>query len=93
MRFYKFALWKRYFDQGYSLVSYPKWVLAIFGLGEIVKNNYMIVVIGAFFFSILCFFMGWLWLRLGLFEAEQEVSNVYNLFVKQVRRKIKKKDI
>jgi len=88
MKYYKLALWKYYFEKGYSIMSYPKWVIAIFGIGEVVKKNYLIVCFGAFLFLILCILIGkWIW-KSGFADAETEVSNVVNPFVKQVRKKL-----
>lgn len=88
MKFYKFALWKAYFEKGYSILSYPKWIIGIFGIGEVINKNYWMVIGGAFLFFIICILIGWLWIKAGIFEAENEVGNQYNLFVKQMRRKI-----
>ena len=90
MRFYKFALWKAYFEKGYSVLSYPKWVIGVFGVGEVVNKNYLMVLFGAFLFFLLCIIVGLIWYKKGIAQAEAEVGNQYNLFVKQMRRKIYK---
>ncbi len=86
---YKFNLFYIYFNKGYSLCSFPKWVAAIFGVGEIVNKNYWVVVAGAFAFFLFCMAIGYIWLEHGFFLAEQEVSNQYNLFQKELRRKLR----
>ncbi|GAF90404.1 unnamed protein product [marine sediment metagenome] len=84
---YKLMLFKAYFEHGYSFMSYPKWVVAIFGIGEVVNKNYNIVIIGAFIFFISCVVIGWLFIKWGFYEAQQEVSNQFNLFVKELRKR------
>ena len=86
MRFYKFALIKAYFDKGYGTTSYFKYAIALFGLASLQTLTTLIIF---FFYGISCFFIGWLWYKYGFAEAEQEVSNRFNLFVKEMRRKIK----
>lgn len=78
-----------FFERGYSFMSYPKWVMAIFGIGSVVNKNYLIVVIGAFLFMVLCVIVGWLFIKLGFFEAKQEVANQFNLFQKEMRKVFK----
>lgn len=88
MRGYKFCLVKKYFDIGYSLTSYPKYAIAVFGVASL---DVMMTMTIFFIYGISCFFIGWLWVKYGFFEAENEVSNRFNLFVKEMRRTIKKK--
>jgi len=80
---------KRYFDIGYGFLSYPKWVAAVFGIGNVVNKNYWTVVIGAFVFFLFCYMSGWLFVKHGWYEADIEVGNIFNLFVKEVRKKLK----
>lgn len=95
MRFYKFALWKSYFDTGYGLMSLPKYVLILAGFGDVLSSGGKVsnIFIGGFIFGIVCFFLGKWWFKVGLAESMNEVGNRYNLFVKQMRRKIKTKSI
>lgn len=84
LRFYKLALHKAYFEKGYSLTNYVKYLIALFGLSSLnVKVTLSLGVVYAFF----CYFIGLGWYRFGFIEAEIEVSNQFNLFVKQVREK------
>jgi len=94
MKFYKFALWKAYFDTGYGLMSYPKYILILMGIWDIIANkkSNMILIVG-FIFGLFCFILGWIMFKSGFIEATIEVQNKYNLFVKEVREKIKKKVI
>ncbi len=85
MKYYKIALFYSYFGSGYSLMSYPKWVAAIFGIGEIVNQNYLIVLGGAAIFFATCIIVGWWYINSGFFEAMQEVTNKHNLLAKEIR--------
>lgn len=84
-KWYKLALLWSYFNQGYSIASFPKWVAAVFGVGEVVNKNYFTVLIGAFIFGIFCIFVGWICFKSGFIEAMNEVGNRHNLFMKEVR--------
>jgi len=84
---YKLCLLKAFFDKGYGLSSFPKWVVAVFGVGEVVKRNYVIVLLGAFLFAVFCLLIGWIWYNFNWIRAEAEVGNRYNLFQEQLRKK------
>jgi len=85
MRYYKIALWKAYFEKGYSFLSYPKWVLAIFGVGQVVNKNYWSIVLYAFIFAFGCLLVGKWCYWSGFTSAELEVNNKINPFVKEMR--------
>jgi hypothetical protein len=86
---YKFCLWKAYFEKGYSLTSYLKYVILLFGLLEGIKTQeitYTLIVAVLYIFA--CFFLGWAWYHYGIIESEIEVTNNFNLFVKEMRKEI-----
>jgi len=83
---YKLCLTKRYFDTGYSLTNYMKYFIAFFGLAS--RDIQTTMIIG-FSWVFACFFIGWIWIKYKFIEAEQEVTNQFNLFVKEMRKKIK----
>ena len=85
MRFYKFALHKRYFDTGFAVTNYLKYPLVLLGVA-IPKVNAIVVV--AILYAVFCYFLGWWWINKGMFAAETEISNQYNLFVQEVRNKL-----
>ncbi len=88
MKFYKLALLKSYFDAGYGITSYLKYMIAFFGLASAdVKTTLIIGVL----YGISCFLIGWIAYQSGFIEAQAEVSNQYNLFQKEIRRKLKNK--
>ena len=79
---------KAYFDNGYSITSYPKWAFAILGIGSAIKGySLWYLALGALGYGILCFILGWSFLKYGFYLAQQEVSNQFNLFVKELRER------
>ena len=85
MKFYKFALWKKYIDTGQGITGYAKYALVVLGIA-IPNVKYIILVALAYFIS--SFFIGWWWLNYGMAEAEAEVNNQFNPFAKEVRAKL-----
>jgi len=85
-RAYKFCLLKAYFDKGYGLTSYIKYMIAFFGLASRSVNTTLKI---GFVYGISCFIIGWLWYKYDLILAEAEVGNRYNLFQREMRKKIK----
>lgn len=86
MRGFKFkvVLHKKYFDTGLGLTSYIKYLIAFIGLASSdVKATLFIAILYAF----LCYFLGMYWIKSEFFELEQEVSNIYNKFVREMRRR------
>ena len=92
MKNYKTSLLlqKRYFDLGYGITSYVKLVIALFGLSSL---NVKATMILAFGYAIFCYVFGWAWVKYGWYEVDLEITNKYNLFVKEVRTKLKKRKI
>ena len=88
MKYYTFCLWKAYFDKGYSLSSYPKWVFAITALK---LSNVKLVILLGLIYTLGCFVIGWAWYKYDVILAEAEVGNQYNLFQKEMRAKLKSK--
>ena len=90
MKFYTFALWKAYFDKGYGLLSLPKYILFLVGFGDIItsKGNTKNVLIWGSVFFIFCFFLGWLWYKYRITDAENEVQNQFNPLAYQLRDKL-----
>lgn len=85
MKYYKFALHKAYFDRGYSITNYIKYIIALFGLSSL---NVKLTLFFGFIYAIACYFVGRIWYKKGIMIAEVEVGNQFNKFVKEMRRKI-----
>lgn len=87
MKFLKFALHKRYFDTGFGVLNYLKYPLVLIGIAT---SNTKAIIVFAFFYGIACYLLGWWWLNRGMQDAETEVGNRYNPFVKEMRKVIVK---
>jgi len=90
MKFYIFALWKAYFDKGYALLSLPKYILFLVGMGDVITsegNTRNVLIAGGIFF-VICFVLGFLWYKLRITDAENEVQNQYNPLAYQLRDKL-----
>jgi len=80
---YKLNLHKRYFDLGYGFTSYLKYFIAFIGLAS--RNVKWTMIIGVAY-AISCYIFGWAWIKFGWYEAEIEVNNKFNKFVKEMRK-------
>ena len=87
-RYFKLLMIKKWFDTGLGLTNYLKYPILLFGIGEITLfKSYKWVLLLGIIYTILCFILGWLWLKYGFFETEQEITNVFNPFVKEMRKR------
>jgi hypothetical protein len=89
-KFLKVALHKRYFDSGFSLLNYLKYPLVL--MGFVVKDIQLIIIV-SILYAVSCYFLGWWWLNYGMMDAETEIGNRYNPFVKELRGHIRKQKI
>ena len=86
MKYFKFALHKAFFEKGYSLSHYLFKVIAVFGLtSQAMTSTFIMVLI----YTLGCYIGGRWAYQSGLARAEIEVSNIYNLFVNEMRAKFK----
>lgn len=87
-KIFKFTLWKTYFDKGYSWLSWPKYIiLLMMGADTIAsqgKNIKRLIIFGLIY-TIFCFILGRILFKKRFVEAEMEVGNIFNPFVKEVR--------
>jgi len=94
MRFYKLCLHKAYFEKGMSLTNFFKYFIALIGVTNyVLVDNVNITIFLVIFYFIFCYFLGWAWVNKGFYIAEQEVSNQFNLFQRQVRKALSKRKI
>ena len=85
---YKFNLHKCYFDTGMSLTQLVKYaVLIVGGTSAFTSHNPNFALILVFLYGISCYIMGLIWYKWGFRTAEIEVSNQFNLFVKELRKR------
>ena len=85
LRGYRFVLHKAYFDKGMSLTSYVKYLIAFFGVAS---SDVKLTLIIAGFYAVFCYFLGLVWFKYRMIDAETEVGNRFNPFVKEMRQEI-----
>lgn len=89
MRFenkYRVILHKRYFDKGYSFFGMIKYAFA-----GILVFDYFLGLVMSSIYAVVCYIIGRLWYKYHWEEAEAEVGNRFNLFVKEMRETYKKR--
>lgn len=90
-KFYKILLWKAYFDKGFGLLNYLKYLIAVVGVGAIFQGvSLKVILFWGFVYAVLCFALGKIWLKYGLYDIEQDISNHFNPFAREVRHHISK---
>ena len=85
MKHYRLMLWKAYFDKGYGVSSYFKYLIAFYGMSSL---NIKITMIAGVIYGLSCFITGYLWYKFKFVDAEHEVQNVVNPFIKEMRAAI-----
>lgn len=89
---YRLLLHKRYFDIGYGFTSIMKYLIALFsGVDAINTGDMTKVFIAGFSYVIFCYLFGLVFVKFGWFETDQEVNNQYNLFQREMRKKLDKR--
>jgi hypothetical protein len=73
---------KAYLNKGLELLGYGKYLLVILALSP---NGASTALEIAVIYAGLCYIAGWTWYRNGFTDAENEVGNRFNPFVKEVR--------
>lgn len=88
LRCYKFLLYKRYFDTGYGILGYVKLLVALIGVSAAIQDVPLIYIgLMGVLFGISCFIVGWSWYHFRLIDTENEITNQFNPFATQVRKK------
>ena len=83
---YKILIHKAYFDKGWAFSSYIKYLIALFGLSSLDVKSTIYLGLG---YAIFCYILGYLMYKYQFVEAEAEINNRFNLFVKEMRRSIR----
>jgi len=91
MKFYKFLLIKAYFDKGYGLTNYFKYLLAFVGIFDLIDAKTAIYSI--LIYLLFCFILGWAWFKFGFVDTENEIQNRFNPFQKEIRRKLRSRKV
>ena len=87
---YKICLWKAYFETGYSITNYIKYVIALFGLTTL---DLKMTMLFAFIYALFCFIFGYFWFKYKFADAASEVGNQFNPLAKEIRDHINKNGI
>lgn len=91
MKCYKVALHKSYFDKGYGEIGMLKYFLFLIGFDRVLHGDLKLTLLIGIAYGIFCYLLGILLFKIGWVEAMHEVQNQYNLFQKQIRKKLKTK--
>jgi len=86
LKCFKLLLHKTYFDKGWSLLNYIKYLIAFFGLAS--RDVKTTIIIGLVY-GLVCYVVGMLWYKYKLIETETEIGNIFNPFVKEMRKTYK----
>jgi len=86
LRWFKPLLAKAYFDKGMSLTNLLKYAVALFAI-KIPSSKY--AILAGVLYVIFCYILGRLWFKLKLIETEIEIGNIFNPFVREMRKVIK----
>jgi uncharacterized membrane protein YdbT with pleckstrin-like domain len=84
----RWLMWKAYFDRGFGITSYIKYFIAFFGLAS---QDISATLILGLLYAFACVIIGWIWFKYKLVDAEIEISNLFNPFCRELRRKVKHK--
>lgn len=82
MRGFNFFQQKAYFDKGMDILNYGKYVIAALGIALDSIKSLLII---AFIFAIVAYVVGFIWFKMKFVDAEVEVYNRANPFVKEMR--------
>ena len=82
---------KFYFDTGLGLMNFPNKILFLFtGSAAVLKLPFAapnFILIYGVLYSFLMWILGFLWVQFKMLECEQEVRNLNDAFVKEMREK------
>ena len=86
MKYYKLAFLEACFNKGYSVTAPVKYLVAFLGVSNVVMTDKMtLAMIMGFSYVIACFILGYVLFRINFVNAQQEVYNRYDPYVKEMR--------
>ena len=87
MKWFKLALFEAYFNKGYAKLSHLTKILLLVGFADVLATggDPTRVIIGGILYAIFCLFIGWLIFKVRYIDAELEVENKFNPFVREMR--------
>lgn len=79
-------LWvKKYFDTGYNVLGYAKFIV----LGVGLSGDRTFTIIFGSIYAVVCLVVGIVWVKKGYADAENEINNILNPFQREMRNVIK----
>ena len=78
---YKILLLKFYFDKGFGITNYFKYIIAFMGLAS--KDLFLTIIV-SILYAISCFIVGYYWTKHKMTEIEQDINNSFNPFVRRM---------
>jgi len=84
---FKILLAKAYFDKGYGMTSYLFKLMAVLGVGLIVKENYYIALSLGMIYTISCYFIGRACYKYKIVDTESEINNMFNPLFREMSKK------
>lgn len=82
---HRFLVTKAYFDKGWGLTGYIKYIIALFGISSLDVRGTLIM---GLIYGISCYFLGRIWFNYRLVDTENEIQNRFNPFQREVRKKL-----
>ena len=83
---FKALLHKRFFETGWGTAG--KYVFYATGVFGVTSQQVELTMFLTLIEGVLCWVLGFLYYRFGFAEADTEITNQFNLFVKEMRDKI-----
>lgn len=77
-----FLLLKRFFDAGWGMTGYIKYVIALFGISSL---NVGRTIIFGMIYGVSCLVVGYIWYAYKFFEVDTEIGNRFNWFMEEMR--------
>ena len=87
---FNFLILKYWFDVGFGWTNYVKYFIALFGISSL---NVKATLIIAFLYGVLCFILGFLLCKYKWIDVQNDISNMYNPFVSEMRNSIRKRKV
>ena len=89
-KLFKILLVKTYFDKGWGLLGQIKYLILLFGFLEGIRTQsiHLTIVAGVVYCAV-CYLIGRIWYKNRFVDVEMEISNIFNPFANDVRKKLK----
>lgn len=88
---YRILKQKTYFDTGFGILHYFRYIMMVWGLNEVQKMNAKLAIYGVLIYGVICYLVGYCWFRYEWVLANAEVGNRYNRLAKELRNYMKNK--